>query len=209
MIALAPDYFNDISAKEYQTEYDKFCNHILPSIHSCPCPLCKSYGRLIKWGRYIKKTTIIDTDNPSHEEEVKIQRMRCKDCKRTFSILPDFFIPRCKFTVLDMYKILQDHFSGKRKIEELVDSISTRSIHRYVDRFVKWKEHFNSPDILSLTISKLRNSFTTKSASFLSVPMSSHINTNTECMGNPLSKCESSSKEEKHALSDIRPARIT
>jgi len=167
MITLAFGYFNFISASEYK----RFTAAFLPTVLSCPCPHCGITGLLILWGFYWKVFQVIDKTNPDHTVPIRIQRIRCKNCRTTFSLLPDSVIPGLRFSVMDMYQILKDFFSGTHVIEEFIDAISGRSIKRYADRFLRWKEHFGiTADICSITDLQLRQLFQDNSLPFLHVP---------------------------------------
>ena len=167
MIALACGYFNIISTAEYK----RFTAAFLPAVLACPCPHCKVAGFLILWGFYTKTFQVIDRSDPDHTVPIKIQRIMCKSCHKTFSLLPDSVIPRCRFSVMDMYRILKDHFTGTHIIEELIDSISGRSIKRYANRFLQWKEHHGIDlDICVATCQEIRASFQKDTLPFLYVP---------------------------------------
>lgn len=72
---------------------------------------------------------------------------------------------------MDMYRILKDHFTGTHIIEELIDSISGRSIKRYANRFLQWKEHHGIDlDICVATCQEIRASFQKDTLPFLYVP---------------------------------------
>lgn len=163
MIVIAPDYFNIVSAEQY----NRFCDAFIPFALSCPCPYCSAFGFLILWGYYHKSFIILDEHNPSHLITIDIQRIRCKNCRKTFSLLPDSVIPRCRLSVMELYKILRDYFSGRHIPEHLSDLISGTDISRYTKRYLEWKQRFNGPDILSVTLHELRKSFKEESLPFL------------------------------------------
>ena len=52
------------------------------------CPDCQANGRLIRWGTYERSTRTGVVDY-----RILIQRVRCKACGRTHSLLPDFLHP--------------------------------------------------------------------------------------------------------------------
>lgn len=54
----------------------------------CPHPECQDVGSLIRWGTYWRWACTAEGD--SH---IRVQRMRCKVCGRTHSLLPDFLHP--------------------------------------------------------------------------------------------------------------------
>ncbi len=55
---------------------------------ACPNPDCCASGCLIRWGTYERGARTGDVDYP-----IRIQRVRCKVCGRTHSLLPDFLHP--------------------------------------------------------------------------------------------------------------------
>jgi len=54
----------------------------------CPHPACGAAGSLIRWGTYERWAC---TEGEDHR--IRIQRIRCKVCGRTHSLLPDFLHP--------------------------------------------------------------------------------------------------------------------
>ena len=55
---------------------------------SCPHPECQATDCLIRWGTYERWARTVDV-----AYRVVIQRIRCKVCHRTHSLLPDFLHP--------------------------------------------------------------------------------------------------------------------
>ena len=60
----------------------------------CPHPDCQAAGCLIRWGSYERSAVTLET-----EYRLRIQRVRCKVCGRTHSLLPDFLHPHRHFVV--------------------------------------------------------------------------------------------------------------
>jgi hypothetical protein len=54
----------------------------------CPHPTCQAQGCLIRWGSYERWACTEERDY-----RLRIQRLRCKACGRTHSLLPDFLHP--------------------------------------------------------------------------------------------------------------------
>ena len=75
------------SAKEYAeataSPRDSF---VLPE--RCPHPECRAVNALIRWGSYERQAL---TDLEVYR--IRVQRIRCKVCGRTHSLLPDFLHP--------------------------------------------------------------------------------------------------------------------
>ena len=63
------------------------------------CPDCRTSGRLIRWGTYARSARTGDTSY-----HILVQRIRCKDCGRTHSLLPDFLHPHRHHVI----RLLQD-----------------------------------------------------------------------------------------------------
>lgn len=60
----------------------------------CPHPDCQETGSLIRWGTYTR-TAITGTA----DYRLPVQRVRCKACGRTHSLLPDFLHPYRRFVI--------------------------------------------------------------------------------------------------------------
>ena len=54
----------------------------------CPHPECRAPGCLIRWGTYVRWACTAGKDYL-----IRVQRIRCKVCGRTHSLLPDFLHP--------------------------------------------------------------------------------------------------------------------
>lgn len=55
------------------------------------CPSCGS-SKLIKWGGYTRNA-IYYKNGKKYENIIEIKRIRCNNCKKTHSIIPDFLVP--------------------------------------------------------------------------------------------------------------------
>jgi hypothetical protein len=60
----------------------------------CPYPECHAVGCLIRWGTYERWVFTADVDY-----RIRIQRVRCKVCGRTHSLLPDFLHPYRRYVL--------------------------------------------------------------------------------------------------------------
>ena len=58
------------------------------------CPDCRACGRLIRWGTYERWARTGDANY-----RISIQRMRCKVCGRTHSLLPDCLHPHRHYVI--------------------------------------------------------------------------------------------------------------
>jgi hypothetical protein len=65
-----------------------FPGRTFPFPERCPHPECHAVGSLIRWGAYARWAC---TEGEAHR--IRIQRIRCKACGRTHSLLPDFLHP--------------------------------------------------------------------------------------------------------------------
>jgi hypothetical protein len=75
------------SVKQY-AEAVPFPGRSFPIPDRCPHPDCQATGCLIRWGTYARSARTGDTDY-----RILIQRVRCKVCGHTHSLLPDFLHP--------------------------------------------------------------------------------------------------------------------
>ena len=75
------------SAKQY-AEAVPFPGRSFPLPATCPHPGCQASGCLIRWGTYVRSARTGTADY-----HVSVQRIRCKACSRTHSLLPDFLHP--------------------------------------------------------------------------------------------------------------------
>jgi hypothetical protein len=67
---------------------------VFPLPDRCPHPDCQAAGSLIRWGRYERGAITAQVDY-----RIRIQRVRCKACGRTHSLLPDFLHPHRHFVI--------------------------------------------------------------------------------------------------------------
>lgn len=75
------------SAKHY-AEATPFPGHFFAVPDRCPHPDCRAPDALIRWGTYERqaRTSLV-------VYHIRVQRVRCKVCGRTHSLLPDFLHP--------------------------------------------------------------------------------------------------------------------
>jgi len=67
---------------------------VFPLPDRCPHPDCQVVGSLIGWGSYERSAVTLEADY-----RLRIQRVRCKVCGRTHSLLPDFLHPHRHFVI--------------------------------------------------------------------------------------------------------------
>jgi hypothetical protein len=81
------------SVKEYiATVLARGCPFPVPD--RCPHPDCQAAGSLIRWGTYQRGALTGEADY-----RIRVQRVRCKVCGRTHSLLPDFLHPHRHFVI--------------------------------------------------------------------------------------------------------------
>lgn len=68
----------------------------------CPHPACRAAGCLIHWGTYERWAC---TEGENHR--IRIQRIRCKVCGRTHSLLPDFLHPYRHYVIRLLQNAIQ------------------------------------------------------------------------------------------------------
>jgi hypothetical protein len=88
------------SAKHY-AEATSFpgCLFALPD--RCPHPDCRAADALIRWGTYERQAR-----TGLHVYRIRVQRIRCKACGRTHSLLPDFLHPYRHYVISLLQRIV-------------------------------------------------------------------------------------------------------
>jgi hypothetical protein len=88
------------SVKEYiTTVLTQGCPFSVPE--RCPHPDCQAGGLLIRWGTYERGALTGEVDH-----RLRIQRVRCKACGRTHSLLPDFLHPHRHFVISLLQQVI-------------------------------------------------------------------------------------------------------
>ena len=90
------------------------------------CPFCSKEGKpghFILWGTY---TRSIITGSES-TDKVRIQRIRCKDCRHTHAILPEETVPYSAFPAELQTRLIQAYLD---KDEEARDAL----LEKYIDK---------------------------------------------------------------------------
>ncbi len=81
------------SVKEYIEAFQpQGCPFSVPD--RCPHPDCQAADELIRWGTYERGALTGEADH-----RLRIQRVRCKVCGRTHSLLPDLLHPHRHFVI--------------------------------------------------------------------------------------------------------------
>lgn len=119
------------SVKEYAAQVlSQGCPFPLPD--RCPHPDCQVSGLLIRWGTYERSALTGEADC-----RIRIQRVRCKACGRTHSLLPDFLHPYRHFVISLLHQVVSFYLIAElgwrqvmRRLRELYDRAPTRSTVR-------------------------------------------------------------------------------
>jgi len=78
--------------------------------NDCPdyecCPQCKARTRLYRHGWYYR--TVIEGDDCLR---IPIRRLRCPDCRKSFSVLPDFLLPYYQVPLYRILLIINNRFA--------------------------------------------------------------------------------------------------
>ena len=108
MIAYSGMKFNTLIQKTYEI----FITTFLLNLFQIPCSYCNKKGHLIRYG-YYKREVQLDTK----KAKLKVQRVKCKHCKKTHAILPDWLVPYSQILIYDMIDIItqyEDQLQKKR-----------------------------------------------------------------------------------------------
>lgn len=98
------------------------------------CPACGSC-KLIRWGCYERNIIYID-NNCFVEEKLKIQRVYCKSCKTTHSLLPEGIIPYKQFSLDSIIEVLSNPYSN-----DINDAINTSYLICF-ETIKRWQKQF-------------------------------------------------------------------
>ena len=122
------------SVKDY-AEAVPFLGHTFPIPARCPHPDCQATGSLIGWGIYLRwacETVIV--------HRIRVQRLRCKVCGRTHSLLPDFLHPFRHYVVSLLQRVVSLYLLGglswEHLLRQLPESGPARStVREWLDSF--------------------------------------------------------------------------
>jgi hypothetical protein len=129
---IIPHDFN-IELIEYA---DRDIDNDFPVFDCCPKCGCHAHGNVYRNGFYHRNAKTKDMDE---YYRIPIRRMRCKSCKGSFSVLPDFLIPYFQNTVDAVLGIVEEALNE-------ADRHSPRQTKWYYkNRFMagaKWVYHY-------------------------------------------------------------------
>jgi len=122
------------SVKEY-ADAVPFPGRFFPIPGRCPHPDCQALGSLIGWGIYLRWACLGD-----HEYRIQIQRLRCKACGRTHSLLPDFLHPFRHYVLALLQHVVSLYLltglSWERLLRQLPEAGPARStVREWLDSF--------------------------------------------------------------------------
>lgn len=131
------------SVKEYIAVFlSQGCPFPLPD--RCPHPDCQATGSLIRWGTYQRGALTGEADH-----RLRIQRVRCKACGRTHSLLPDFLHPHRHFVISLLQQVISLYLLaglGWRRLMRQVQAEYARgpapsTVREWVDSFAYGAGH--------------------------------------------------------------------
>ncbi len=107
----------------------------------CPHPDCRAAGSLIRWGTYRRTAITGETDY-----RLPIQRVRCKACGRTHSLLPDFLHPYRRFVITLLQQVVTLYLivglGWRRLMRKLPeDGPAPSTVREWVDSFAYGAGH--------------------------------------------------------------------
>jgi hypothetical protein len=102
------------SVKQY-TAAVPFPGRTFPLPDRCPHPDCRAAGCLIRWGTYERWACTAGEDH-----RIRIQRIRCKVCGRTHSLLPDFLHPYRHYVIRLLRNAIHLYLIAGRGLDSLL-----------------------------------------------------------------------------------------
>ena len=85
----------------------------------CPHPACRATDSLIRWGTYQRWAC---TEGEQHR--ICIQRIRCKACGRTHSLLPDFLHPYRHYVLCLLQNVIYLYLITGQSLEHVLQQMS-------------------------------------------------------------------------------------
>ena len=150
MITTKKKYFKSFDEtfdiKTFRERYEEYLEVIRELVHigALICPFCSKEGKpglFILWGTYIRS---IITDSKI-TGKVRIQRIRCKDCRHTHAILPEETVPYSAFPAELQIRLVQAYLDNDEEardalLEKYIDKDSD-ACHHIEQRYEKkWQE---------------------------------------------------------------------
>lgn len=124
--------------KKYNAKYRTFLNS---KESSCHCPHC-SNSECICYGVFNKRLVIVSDPLllPEHSFVIlKVQRYLCKNCKHTFSIMPENCAAFLSLSLVELTKILREGFDA-------LHVLSMHVVSRLKRKYAEWCSSHDSED---------------------------------------------------------------
>ena len=105
------------------------------------CPVCGSVGNCASHGSY--KRILIDVEHGKVSySSVEIKRVRCKSCRHTHAVVPDYIVPYTTYSLLFILRVLALHFLGAETVERLCCryGISPSMLYQWKALFLEHKQ---------------------------------------------------------------------
>lgn len=128
--------FNENILKNFESHKDQnsYLQSLMPDItdlHKNKCPHCKANNKLVKYGTYNRKLSIL-IDEHIEEYDLYVQRVKCNSCGSTHALLPNFIIPYKNMAIFSIAKIVKVAVSSSAyNISAIVD-LSWQQIYNLV-----------------------------------------------------------------------------
>ena len=108
------------SAKHY-AEAAPFPGHAFAIPNRCPHPDCRVADALIRWGTYERQARTGLEVYP-----IRVQRVRCKACGRTHSLVPDFLHPYRHYVISLLQRVVSLYLLAGLGINRLMERVIGR-----------------------------------------------------------------------------------
>lgn len=102
------------------------------------CPDCGSKGLLHRHGFFERNVIIAETGD---EWRIVICRLKCKSCKKAFSVLPDFIIPHYQSSLTSVLLIVEDRLQDSKGKREISRQLADFHFKRFL-RSMNWIHSF-------------------------------------------------------------------
>jgi len=108
------------SAKHY-AEASPFPGRLFALPDCCPHPDCRAADVLIRWGTYERQAL-----TSLEAYRIRVQRIRCKACGRTHSLLPDFLHPYRHYAISLLQSVISLYLLAGLGINRLMERVIGR-----------------------------------------------------------------------------------
>ena len=108
------------SAK-YYAEASPFLGHLFALPDRCPHPDCQAVDSLIRWGTYERQARTAVAIY-----WIEVQRVRCKACEHTHSLLPDFLHPYRHYVIQRLQEVVSWYLLGGLSINAIMSRLTGR-----------------------------------------------------------------------------------